>query len=154
MYLCMMQLEEKVMQALKQAMKDKDQAALRTLRAIKSAILIFKTSGTGEILDDAAEIRLLQKLVKQRKESASIFREQKRDDLATTEEEELVVLEQFLPQPLNDDELFALIQEIITRTGSSSMKDMGKVMGLANQEVAGRAEGKTISDMVKKLLAE
>lgn len=148
-----MQLEEKVMHALKQAMKDKDQAALRTLRAIKSAILIFNTSGSGEVLDVAAEIKILQKMVKQRKESASIFKEQNREDLAVIEEEELVVLEQFLPKPLSEAELTTLIQTIITKTGASSMKDMGKVMGLANQEVAGRAEGKAISDLVKQLLA-
>ncbi|MCF8238082.1 MAG: GatB/YqeY domain-containing protein [Saprospiraceae bacterium] len=148
-----MQLEQKVMAALKQAMKDKDQAALRTLRAIKSAILIFQTSGTGETLDEAVEIKMLQKMVKQRKESATIFREQDRVDLATTEEEELAILEKFLPQPLSEPELKTLIESIIAQTGATSMKDMGKVMGLANQQVAGRAEGKTISDMVKQLLA-
>ncbi len=153
MYLCTMQLEQKVMDALKQAMKDKDKAALRTLRAIKSAILIFQTSGTSETFDEAAEIKLLQKMVKQRKESAGIFREQKRDDLAVTEEEELAILEKFLPQPLSDEELRTLIEAIIAQTGASSMKDMGKVMGLANQQVAGRAEGKAISDLVKQLLA-
>lgn len=147
-----MQLEEKVMQALKQAMKDKDQAALRTLRAIKSAILIFNTSGSGEVLDEAGEIKMLQKMVKQRKESASIFKEQNRPDLAGIEEEELIILEQFLPKPLSEAELSTLIQAIIAKTGASSMKDMGKVMGLANQEVAGRAEGKAISDLVKQLL--
>ncbi len=149
-----MQLEEKVMQALKQAMKDKDQAALRTLRAIKSAILIFNTSGSGEVLDEAAEIKILQKMVKQRKESASIFKEQNRQDLAVTEEEELVILEQFLPKPLSEAELTHIIQAIISTTGASAMKDMGKVMGMANQQVAGRAEGKTISDLVKRLLLE
>lgn len=148
-----MQLEEKVMLALKQAMKDKDQAALRTLRAIKSAILIFNTSGSGEVLDEEAEIKILQKMVKQRKESASIFKEQNREDLAVTEEEELVILEQFLPAPLSETELKGLIQSIIDKTGAASMKDMGKVMGMANQEVAGRAEGKAISDLVKQLLA-
>ncbi len=148
-----MQLEQKVMAALKQAMKDKDQAALRTLRAIKSAILLFQTSGSGETFDDAAEIKLLQKMVKQRKESAGIFREQNRDDLAIPEEEELAILETFLPKPLDEAELKAIIEGIITQTGASSMKDMGKVMGIANQQVAGRAEGKTISDMVKQLLA-
>lgn len=140
------------MQALKQAMKDKDQAALRTLRAIKSAILIFNTSGSGEVLDEAGEIKMLQKMVKQRKESASIFKEQNRPDLAGIEEEELIILEQFLPKPLSEAELSTLIQAIIAKTGASSMKDMGKVMGLANQEVAGRAEGKAISDLVKQLL--
>ena len=141
------------MEALKQAMKDKNQAALRTLRAIKSAILIFKTSGSGEVLDESAEIKLLQKMVKQRKESATIFREQKRDDLAATEEEELVVLEQFLPKPLSESELRELIREIIASSGASSMKDMGKVMGIANQKAAGRAEGRVISDLVKQMLA-
>lgn len=152
LYLCRMQLEEKVMQALKEAMKQKDQASLRSLRAIKSAILLFKTSGTGETLDEAAEIKLLQKMVKQRKESAAIFHEQNRNDLAVTEEEEIAILETFLPKPLSEEELKQMVSEIIQQTGASSMKDMGKVMGLANQQAAGRAEGKVISDMVKQLL--
>ena len=147
-----MQLEDKVTEALKEAMKQKDQAALRTLRAIKSAILLFKTSGTGETLDTAAEIKLLQKMVKQRKESATIFHEQNRLDLAATEEEEIAILETFLPKPLSEAELTQMISEIIKQTGASSMKDMGKVMGLANQQVAGRAEGKVVSDIVKQLL--
>lgn len=147
-----MQLEEKVMQALKEAMKQKDQAALRSLRAIKSAILLFKTSGSGEVLDEEAEIKLLQKMVKQRKESAAIFHEQNRTDLAVTEEEEIAVLETFLPKPLSEEELKQMVFDIIQQTGASSMKDMGKVMGLANQQVAGRAEGKVISDIVKQLL--
>lgn len=148
-----MSLEDQVMAALKTAMKEKDQAALRTLRAIKSAILLFRTSGTGEILDQAAEIRILQKMVKQRKESSTIFAEQGRNDLAQTENEEIHILETFLPKPLDASELDVLIRAIIAQVGASGMKDMGKVMGLANAEVAGRAEGKVVSELVRQLLS-
>lgn len=147
-----MTLEDNVMQALKQAMKDKDQAAMRTLRAIKSAILLFKTSGSGEVLNKEAEIKLLQKLVKQRKDSATIYHEQNRPELATTEEEEIAILEKFLPAQLSPDELRAAITEIIKNAGASGPKDMGKVIGAANIALAGRAEGKAIAAMTKELL--
>lgn len=147
-----MSLEEKVMESLKDAMRSKDQAAMRTLRAIKAAILLFKTSGTGEVLDEANEIKLLQKMVKQRKESAGIFHQQSRADLAQTEEEEIVVLEKFLPAQLDPAALDAVIQSIIQETGASSAKDMGRVIGLANQKLAGQAEGKAIAESVKRLL--
>ncbi len=148
-----MSLETKVMTALKEAMKAKDDAAKRGIRAIKSAILLAKTDGSGKELDEAGEIKLLQKLVKQRKDSLAIYQEQGRDDLAAIEIEEIEVIERFLPQPLSEDELKSLLQSIIDETGASSMKDMGKVMGLANQKVKGRADGKTISTMVKQMLS-
>jgi uncharacterized protein YqeY len=148
-----MALEENVMTALKEAMKAKDQAAMRTLRSIKAAILLFKTSGSGEELNGEAEIKLLQKMVKQRKESAGIFHQQNRLDLAQTEEEEIAVLEQFLPAQLNEAALTLIIQQIITDTGATSAKDMGKVIGQANKQLAGKAEGRVISEVVKRLLA-
>jgi len=147
-----MTLEDKVMEALKEAMRAKDQAALRTLRSIKAAILIFKTSGSGEVLDTTAEIRILQKMVKQRKESAGIFHQQSRKDLAAIEEEEITILEHFLPAQLGAEELQKVLQDIIASTGASSAKDMGKVIAAANQQLAGRAEGKAIAEMVKQLL--
>lgn len=148
-----MALEENVMTALKEAMKAKDQAAMRTLRSIKAAILLFKTSGSGEELNREAEIKLLQKMVKQRKESAGIFHQQNRLDLAQTEEEEIAVLEQFLPTQLDEAALTLIIQQIITDTGATSAKDMGKVIGQANKQLAGKAEGRVISEVVKRLLA-
>jgi uncharacterized protein len=147
-----MTLEEKVMQSLLEAMKAKDQASLRTLRAIKSAIQLFKTSGTGEVLDHAAEIRILQKMVKQRKESAGIFQQQQRTDLSRTEEEEIAILELFLPSPLTPEELESALGDIITQTGASGIKDMGRVIASANLQLAGRAEGKSIAEAVKRLL--
>lgn len=149
-----MSLEDNVMNALKDAMKAKDQAAMRTLRSIKASLLLFKTSGTGEILDEAAEIRILQKMVKQRRESASIFHAQHRPELARTEEEEIEVLERFLPQPLDSAALDAKLKEIMYALGASSLKDMGKVIARANQELAGRAEGKIIAERVKALLQQ
>ncbi len=149
-----MNLEAKVMQALKQAMKDKDEAAKRGLRAIKNAILLYKTSGEGSgELDEAAEIKLLQKLVKQRQDSLDIYEKQGREDLAQTEREELEVINRFLPQQLSEEELTEKLKAIIQQTGASSMKDMGKVMGLATKELAGQADGKAISQIVRKLLS-
>jgi uncharacterized protein YqeY len=147
-----MKLEEKVMAALKDAMKAKDQAAMRSLRAIKSAILLHQTSGSGEVLDGDAEIKLLQKLVKQRKESAEIFHKQNREDLAVTEEEEIAIIEQFLPEQLSHEALTIEIKAIISELGATSIKDMGKVIGQAGQRLAGKAEGRAIADVVKQLL--
>lgn len=148
-----MSLEKKVMTSLKDAMKAKDQAALRALRAIKSAILLLQTDGSGKELDEAGEIKLLQKLVKQRKDSLDIYVKQNREDLAKKEREEITVIEKFLPEQMSAEDLEKLIQDIITKTGASSMKDMGKVMGMASKQLAGKADGKTISGVVKKLLA-
>ncbi|MBT8219904.1 MAG: GatB/YqeY domain-containing protein [Bacteroidia bacterium] len=147
-----MSLETKITQDLKTAMKEKDQAALRSIRAIKAAILLQKTDGSGKVLDEAGEIKLLQKLVKQRKDSLDIYQKQSRDDLAQTEKEEIDIIERYLPQQMAAEELESFIKEIIGKVGATSMKDMGKVMGMANKELAGRADGKTISGVVKALL--
>ena len=149
-----MSLEQKIMVDLKAAMLAKNEAALRSLRAIKAAIILAKTSegANGEINEDG-EIKLLQKLVKQRKDSLEIFQQQNRADLAQKEQEEIEVIEKFLPKQLSGDELKALIAEIITQTGASSLADMGKVMGVATKQLAGKADGKAISALVKELLA-
>ena len=145
-------LEQRIMQDLKDAMKAKDQAALRGTRAIKAAILLAKTDGSGKALDEAAEIKLVQKLLKQRKDSLEIYEKQGREDLAVTEREEIAVLEKYLPKPMGEAELEALFKKIIAGTGAASMADMGKVMGLASQQLAGKADGKTISAVVRRLL--
>ncbi len=147
-----MSLEEKINQDLKTAMKAKDQAGLRGIRAIKNAILLTKTDGSGTELDEAGEIKLVQKLIKQRKDSLDIYKKQDRADLAIVEEEEIAVLKKYLPAQLSEDDLIPIIQEIINKTGADSMKDMGKVMGMASGQLAGQADGKTISAIVKKLL--
>jgi len=149
-----MSLEAKVMEQLKQAMRDKNEAALRTLRAIKSAILVEKTSvGAKETLTEAEEVKIIQKMIKQRKDSIAIFTEQNRHDLAEKEQEEVAVLENFLPQQLSAEELHAAVREIIAQTGAASAADLGKVMGQASKQLAGRADGKAIADMVKSLLS-
>jgi uncharacterized protein YqeY len=148
-----MSLEVNINEDLKTAMKAKDQAALRGIRAIKSAILIFKTSGTAEEMDAEKEIALLQKLVKQRQDSLDIYIKQGREDLAVVEREEIDVIMRYLPKQLTEEELKTAIQAIMDRLGATSMKDMGKVMGEASKEFAGRADGKTISVVVKSLLS-
>ena len=150
-----MPLEEKIMAQMKDAMKSKDEKALRSLRAIKAAILLAKTSeGAGGELKSEDEIKLLQKLVKQRKDSLEIFQQQNREDLAQKEREEIEVIEQFLPKQLGADELKAIIAKIIADTGAASAADMGKVMGVASKQLAGQADGKTISGVVKELLSK
>lgn len=146
-----MNLEQQVMNDLKDAMRAKDEAALRGLRAIKAALLLLKTSGSTEITEND-ELKMLQKLVKQRKDSLTIYQEQKRTDLAQKELEELKIIEKFLPQPLSLDDLKMEVQKIIINSGASSIADLGKVMGLANKQLAGKADGKTISEVVKELL--
>lgn len=149
-----MTLETRIMDALKTAMKAKDEAALRTLRAIKAAILVEKTAeGFSGELTEAAEQKMLQKMAKQRRDSLQIFTEKGREDLAATEREELAIIEQFLPQQLNEAELESEVSRILAETGATSPADMGKVMGIASKSLAGRADGKAISEMVKKLLA-
>jgi len=148
-----MNLETKIMTALKEAMKSKDQAALRTLRSIKAALLLRQTDGSGTTISAAEEIKLLQKLAKQRKESIDIYQKQNRPDLAKIEEEELEIIERFLPEQMSDDKLKVVIEEIIDETGADSMKDMGKVMGLAQKRLAGKADGKKISSIVRKFLS-
>lgn len=149
-----MSLEQQIMAQMKDAMKAKDEAGLRGLRAIKAAILLAKTSGSGSELSADDEIKLLQKLVKQRKDSLDIFKQQNRADLAQKEEEEIAVIEKFLPKQLDAEELKAIIAEIITQVGASSPADMGKVMGVASKQLAGKADGKTISSVVKELLTQ
>lgn len=149
-----MSLEQNIMAKMKDAMKAKDEASLRGLRAIKAAILLAKTSGgSGEITADD-EIKLLQKLVKQRKDSLEIFQQQNRTDLAKKEQEEIAVIEQFLPKQLEGEELKAIIAEIVAQVGATSAADMGKVMGVASKQLAGQADGKTISAVVKELLSK
>lgn len=133
-----MTLEERVNQDIKTAMKAKDQAGLRGLRAIKSAILLAKTDGSGLALNEEREIKMLQKLVKQRKDSLDIYTQQSREDLATKEKEEIAVIEKYLPAQIGADELAAIIKGIIEQTGASSMRDMGKVMGMASKQLAGQ----------------
>ncbi|WP_432709127.1 GatB/YqeY domain-containing protein [Pedobacter sp.] len=141
-------------QEIKQAMLAKDQAKLRGLRAIKAALLLAKTEkGSAEEMTEDAEMKILQKLIKQRKESADIYNQQGRADLAVVEEEEIEVIAHFLPKQLERSEVEAVISKIITDSGASSMKDMGKVVGLANKDLAGKADGKLIAEIVKSQLA-
>ncbi|MCB0639537.1 MAG: GatB/YqeY domain-containing protein [Lewinella sp.] len=147
-----MSLETKVMEEMKTAMKAKDQAALRSVRAIKAAILLAKTDGSHKEMTPEDEIKLLQKLVKQRQDSLAIYEEQGREDLAVVEREEIEVIQRFLPEQMSEEVLEAKLKDIIARTGAESMRDMGKVMGIASKEMAGRADGKTISNVVKRLL--
>ncbi len=148
-----MSLQKQIMEAMKVAMKAKDSGALAALRAVKTELLLVSTSGSSEELSEKDEIRILQKLVKQRKESASIFSEQNRDDLAKPELEQAEVISKFLPEQLSKEEVAKIIDTIITQTGANSMKDMGKVMGMTNAKVAGKADGKTISTIVKARLS-
>ena len=148
-----MTLEERVNQDLKDAMRAKDEARLRGIRAIKSAILLLKTDGSGQAIDEAREVQLLQKLVKTRQESYDIFTKNSREDLAATELEEINVIKVYLPQMMEGQELEDALKAIIAETGATTAKDMGKVMGAANKALAGKAEGRAISEIVKKLLA-
>ena len=150
-----MSLEQKVMAEMKPAMLAQDEKALRGLRAIKAAIILAKTAeGAGGVVKEEDEIKLLQKLVKQRKDSLDIFRQQGREDLAQKEQDEIEVIEKFLPKQLTGEELKAAIQQIISETGATSPADMGKVMGAATKALAGKADGKTISAIVKELLSK
>lgn len=146
-----MGLQQLVMEQMKTAMKAKDTVALESLRAIKSALLLAKTSGDGE-LSGEDEVKLVQKLVKQRKDSATIFSQQGREDLAAPELAQVAVLEQFLPEQLSDEEIEKVVEQTIANTGASGMMDMGKVMGMVSKELAGKADGKTISNIVKNKL--
>ena len=138
---------------LKAAMREKNKVALESLRAIKSAILLLQTQlGAKENPDDSEITKLLQKLVKQRKESASIFRDQGRVDLAEPEEAQIEIISQFLPEQLSAEEVEKVIDEVIQSVGATTMKDMGKVMGMANKQLAGKADGKLIAEIVKKRL--
>jgi|TARA_B110000879_G_scaffold205650_1_gene286348 uncharacterized protein YqeY len=148
-----MSLTEQITDQMKTAMKAKDQTTLRGLRAIKAALMLLATQEGGGAVTEEDEMNTLVKMAKQRKDSLTIYKEQGREDLAVIEEEELVIIEQFLPAQMSEDEVKAEIEAIMSQTGASSMKDMGKVMGMANGKMKGRADGKMIAGMVKKLLA-
>ena len=147
-----MSLSIRIMDEMKNAMRAKDTIALEALRAIKSEILLAQTSAGATEITEADEIKILQKLVKMRKDSASIFTTQNRLDLAEPELAQIAVIEKFLPAQLSDSEVEAIVSKIIAETGASGIASMGKVMGLASSEIGGSAEGKTISTIVKKLL--
>ena len=150
-----MSLEQKVMAEMKDAMKSKNEPALRGLRAIKAAIIIAKTSeGARGELKEEDETKLLQKLVKQRRDSLEIFKNQNREDLAQKEQEEISIIERFLPKQMTAEELKSPLSEIISQLGASSPADMGKVMAAATKQFAGKADGKVISAVVKELLAK
>ena len=149
-----MSLEQNIMAEMKEAMKAKNEAVLRGLRAIKAEIIKPKTEpGAGGEIDEATEQKFLQKMMKQRKDSFDIFTQQGRADLAAKEKEEMEVIERFLPKQLSEEEIKAAVKGIIAETGASSPADMGKVMGVASKQLAGKADGKTISAIVKELLA-
>jgi uncharacterized protein YqeY len=147
-----MDFNKRIATDLKEAMKSKDQASLRGVRAIKAAILLAQTDGSGEEVTEDKFISIVQKLIKQRKDSLDIYNEQGREDLAKVEREEIEVISRYLPEQLSEEDLAAYIKDLITKLGASSMKDMGRVMGVANQELKGKAEGKAISMEVKKQL--
>lgn len=150
-----MSLESRIMEDIKTAMKAKDEVGLRTLRAIKAAILIEKTAeGGSDTLTEADELKMLNKMAKQRRDSLEIFTTQNRPDLAQKESEELAIIERFLPKQLSTEELEAAIKNIIAEVGATSPADMGKVMGVASKQLAGQADGKAISNAVKHLLAK
>ncbi len=149
-----MSLENKINEEIKTAMRNKDSKKLAALRAIKAAILLEKTSkGAGGEIKEGAEMKILQKLVKQRKESAELYKEKGRDELAEEENFQASVIETFLPSQLSDEEIEEKVREIIAETGAESMKDMGRVMGAATSELAGKADNKIIAETVKKLLS-
>jgi len=148
-----MSLQNDIMEAIKTAMRAKDTVSLESLRAVKSAILLAQTeTGAKEEISEEEEVKLLQRLVKQRKDSAKIYIEQGRQDLADPELEQAAVIEKFLPAQLTEEEVEAVVRKIIADNGFSGMADMGKVMGIASKELAGSADGKTISTVVKKSL--
>ncbi len=150
-----MNLEQQVMAQMKDAMKAKDEAALRGLRAIKAEIIKAKTEpGVGGEISTEVELKLLQKIVKQRRDSLEIFTQQNRLDLATKEQEEIAIIEKFLPKQLTEAEIKEVLAVIITEVGASTPADMGKVMGVATKQLAGKADGKIISGLVKELLAK
>ncbi|WP_271406920.1 GatB/YqeY domain-containing protein [Tenacibaculum soleae] len=147
-----MSLQKEVMNKMKEAMKSKDTVALTALRALKSAFMLANTeTGAGDI-SEAEELKIIQKQVKQRKDSAAVFSEQGREDLAAPELAEATVLEQFLPESLSEAEIEKVVNEVIVKVGAEGMKDMGKVMGIVSKQLAGQADGKTISTLVKKNL--
>jgi uncharacterized protein YqeY len=147
-----MALEQKINEGIKLAMLAKDKVRLESLRAVKAAILLVKTSDKAQEFDEAAEVKMLQKLVKQRRETAEIYTQNNRRELADKELAEALIIEEFLPKQADASEIEAVVKAVIAETGAGSIKDMGKVMGIASKQLAGKAEGKIISDTVKKLL--
>lgn len=147
-----MSLEEQVQKDMIQAMKTRDADKLRALRAIKSEILLAKTDGSGEAIDEAREIRIIQKMVKSRQESLDIYSREGRSDLAAKEQSEIEHIQAYLPEQMSLEEITARIDAIITKVNATSMKDMGKVMGIAQAELGGKADGKTIASLVKERL--
>lgn len=148
-----MSLEQQVMEQMKEAMKSKNEAMLRGLRAIKAEIIKAKTEpGANGVLSADTELKMLQKMMKSRKDSLQIYQTQNRPDLAQKETEEIAIIEQFLPAQLSDEALTAALQQLITETGASGMQDLGKVMGIASKQLAGKADGKLIAEKVKQLL--
>ena len=148
-----MSLEQKIMTEMKEAMKSKNEPVLRSLRAIKAEIIKAKTEpGAGGEIDEATEQKFLVKMMKQRRDSLEIFEKQGREDLATKEKEEMRIIEKFLPKQLSESEIKEAVSKIIAETGATSAADMGKVMGVASKQLAGKADGKTISAIVKELL--
>ena len=148
-----MSLENKIMTSMKESMKSKDQTSLRALRAIKSAIILQKTQkGSSEEISNDDELKILQKLVKQRKDSADIYQDQDRMDLAQPELDEIKIIEQFLPEAMSEEEIENEVKKVIDETGAEGMKDMGKVMGIVTKKLMGRADGKTISSIVRDYL--
>ena len=149
-----MSLEQQIMTEMKEAMKAKNEGVLRALRSIKAEIIKAKTEpGAAGEIDEATEQKFLQKMMKQRRDSLEIFEKQGREDLASKEKEEMAVIEKFLPKQLGEAELKEIVKKIIAETGAATPADMGKVMGVASKQLAGKADGKTISAMVKELLA-
>lgn len=147
-----MTLDQKIAQDLITAMKAKDEVALRGIRAIKSALLLLKTDGSGQEMNEAREVQLLQKLVKTRQESQEIFEKNGREELAQKEREEIAIIKRYLPAMLEGEELESILRQIIADTGATTAKDMGKVMGAASKQLAGKADGRAISETVKRLL--
>ncbi len=149
-----MSIFDQVNEGIKNAMKNKEEATLRALRGVKSALLLAKTEkGAADELSEEKEIQVLQKLVKQRKESLEIYTAQNRADLAAVESEEIAVIEKFLPKQMDEAEVRSILQNIISTVGATGPQDMGKVMGVATKQLAGKADGKLISTLVKELLA-
>jgi uncharacterized protein YqeY len=147
-----MSLEQKINDGIKTAMLARDKIRLESLRAVKAAILLAKTSENAKDLDEAAEVKMLQKLVKQRRETAEIYISNNRQELAEKELSEAAIIEEFLPKQLSAEEIESEVKSIIEATGANSVKDMGKVMGIASKQLAGKADGKLIAELVKKLL--
>ena|SRR5690606_10056958 len=148
-----MSLENTISEAIKTAMREKDKTALDALRAVKAQIILLKTEGKGSEVSEDQEIAILQRMIKQRKDSFDQFTAQNRSDLAEVETAQMKVIEKYLPQQLSADELEAAMKAIIAETGAASVKDLGKVMGIAGKTLAGKSDGKSISEMAKKLLS-